>query len=136
MGNRKGDDDEEAAAAAKADRKAKKRRSKVAEAEDEDAQSDSEEDLAAKKGRKVALKATRRIARALGVKLKDGSDDGGDDDDDEQTAPFDNFPSHKKAAKLSESQREALVRTQGGVRVDYGERGVAVGRVIEGYVHA
>lgn len=115
MGKRKGDDDEEAAAADKADRTAKKCSSKAADAEDEKAQSDNEEDRAAKKGRKVALKATRRIARALCVKLKDESDDDGDDaDDDEQTLPFTNFPSHKKAAKLSEAQREALVRHKRG----------------------
>ena len=92
----------------------KKRRSSVAEDDGGGGGSsdgDGEEDRAAKKGRKAALKATRRLARALGAKFRDGSeDDGGASDDDEQAGPFAGFPTRKEARKLSEGQREALVR--------------------------
>ena len=73
----------------------------------------SEDDEAAreaKKGRKVALKATRRIARALCVQFKDSEDD--DAENEELAGPFDEFPTRKQAKKLSDSQREAMVKTQ------------------------
>ncbi len=89
-----------------------KRRSKATGPEDEEPRSD-DEDRAAKKGRKVALRATRRLARVLGVKLKSGSDEDDDADDDEQPGPFEQFPSRKEARKLSEAHREALVRRRG-----------------------
>lgn len=94
------------------DEEPKKRRSKATDPEDEEPKND-DEDRAAKKGRKVALRATRRLARVLGVKLKSGSDEDDDADDDEQPGPFEPFPSRKEARKLSEAHREALVRRRG-----------------------
>jgi hypothetical protein len=64
-------------------------------------------DRAARKGRKLSLKATRRVARVLGVQFNEG-DQGSDGGEEEE--PFPGFPSRKAARKLSDSQREALVR--------------------------
>lgn len=66
---------------------------------------------AAKKGRKTALKATRRIARVLGVKINEGEDS---DESAGEAEPFQGFPSRKAARKLSGGERELLVRQRGG----------------------
>ena len=81
-----------------------------------DADADGEAERAAKKGRKVALKATRRLARALGARFRDGSEDDEGVSDDERPGPFADFPSRKEARKLSEGQRETLVSSPPPVR--------------------
>ena len=104
MGKHRGDDEESS------DRKAKKQKNKEVDSkDDETAGSDEEASRAARKGRKAALKATRRLARALGVKFKDGGSDDDNASDDDKPGAFDGFPSRKEVRKLSDSQREALV---------------------------
>lgn len=65
----------------------------------------------AEKGRKTALKGTRRLARVLGVKFNEGEDS--DESAQRDADPFPGFPSRKAARKLSSNERELLVRLLG-----------------------
>lgn len=79
---------------------------------EEERDMDEGADCEAEKGRKTALKATRRLARVLGVKFNEGEDS--DESAQRDADPFPGFPSRKAARKLSSNERELLVRLLGG----------------------